>query len=55
LVTDRLREDSDVRGLCDKETIGKRTGGRPEKDGVSGVHVNMTNTPNTPIEVAERT
>jgi N-methylhydantoinase B len=37
------------------ETIGGGTGGRPGKDGVSGVHVNMTNTLNTPIEVAERT
>jgi N-methylhydantoinase B len=36
------------------ETIGGGTGGRPGKDGVSGVHVNMTNTLNTPIEVAER-
>ena len=37
------------------ETIGGGTGGRPCKPGVSGVHVNMTNTLNTPIEVAERT
>lgn len=37
------------------ETIGGGTGGRPGKHGVSGVHVNMTNTLNTPIEVAERT
>jgi N-methylhydantoinase B len=37
------------------ETIGGGTGGRPGKDGVSGVHVNMTNTLNTPVEVAERT
>ncbi|MEM1509220.1 MAG: hydantoinase B/oxoprolinase family protein [Thermofilaceae archaeon] len=36
------------------ETIGGGTGGRPVKDGVSGVHVNMTNTLNTPIEIAER-
>jgi len=36
------------------ETVGGGTGGRPGKDGVSGVHVNMTNTLNTPIEVAER-
>ncbi len=36
------------------ETIGGGTGGRPGKDGVSGVHVNMTNTMNTPIEIAER-
>ncbi|MCS7142289.1 MAG: hydantoinase B/oxoprolinase family protein [Aigarchaeota archaeon] len=37
------------------ETIGGGTGARPNSDGVSGVHVNMTNTLNTPIEVAERT
>ncbi len=36
------------------ETIGGGTGARPGKDGVSGVHVNMTNTMNTPVEVAER-
>ncbi|MEM1611917.1 MAG: hydantoinase B/oxoprolinase family protein [Desulfurococcaceae archaeon] len=36
------------------ETIGGGTGGRPGKHGVSGVHVNMTNTLNTPIEMAER-
>ncbi|NAZ14211.1 MAG: 5-oxoprolinase [Desulfurococcales archaeon] len=36
------------------ETIGGGTGARPYKDGVSGVHVNMTNTLNTPIEIAER-
>jgi len=36
------------------ETIGGGTGGRPFKNGVSGVHVNMTNTLNTPIEIAER-
>jgi len=37
------------------ETIGGGTGGRPGKNGVSGVHVNMTNTLNTPVEIAERT
>ncbi|ABL87314.1 5-oxoprolinase (ATP-hydrolyzing) [Pyrobaculum islandicum DSM 4184] len=37
------------------ETIGGGTGGRPNSPGVSGVHVNMTNTLNTPIEIAERT
>ncbi|MDW7974781.1 MAG: hydantoinase B/oxoprolinase family protein [Sulfolobales archaeon] len=36
------------------ETVGGGTGGRPGKRGVSGVHVNMTNTLNTPIEMAER-
>jgi N-methylhydantoinase B len=35
------------------ETIGGGTGARPNKNGVSGVHVNMTNTLNTPIEIAE--
>ena len=35
------------------ETIGGGSGARPGKDGVSGVHVNMTNTLNTPIEIAE--
>jgi len=35
------------------ETIGGGSGARPNGDGVSGVHVNMTNTLNTPIEVAE--
>ena len=36
------------------ETIGGGTGGRARSDGVSGVQTNMTNTLNTPIEVAER-
>lgn len=36
------------------ETIGGGSGGTPRKSGVSGVHVNMTNTMNTPVEVAER-
>lgn len=36
------------------ETVGGGTGGRPNGPGVSGVHVNMTNTLNTPIEIAER-
>ncbi|WP_338602593.1 hydantoinase B/oxoprolinase family protein [Sulfolobus tengchongensis] len=36
------------------ETIGGGTGARPNKDGVSAVQVNMTNTLNTPIEIAER-
>jgi N-methylhydantoinase B len=35
------------------ETIGGGTGGRPEGDGVSAVQTNMTNTLNTPIEIAE--
>lgn len=36
------------------ETIGGGSGARPNKDGVSAVHVNMTNTMNTPIEIAEK-
>lgn len=36
------------------ETIGGGTGGRPWGEGVSAVQTNMTNTLNTPIEVAER-
>jgi N-methylhydantoinase B len=36
------------------ETIGGGTGARPRGNGVSGVQTNMTNTLNTPIEVAER-
>lgn len=36
------------------ETIGGGMGGRPDRDGVDGIHVNMTNTMNTPIEVMER-
>ncbi len=35
------------------ETIGGGSGGRPVSDGVDGVHVNMTNTMNTPIEALE--
>ena len=35
------------------ETIGCGTGARPCCDGVDGVHANMTNTLNTPIEVIE--
>ncbi len=36
------------------ETIGGGSGGRPLSDGVDGIHTNMTNTLNTPIEVMER-
>jgi len=36
------------------ETIGCGSGGRPVGDGVDGVHTNMTNTLNTPIERLER-
>ncbi len=35
------------------ETIGGGSGGRPNGDGVDGIHVNMTNTMNTPIEAIE--
>ncbi len=35
------------------ETIGGGSGGRPTKDGVDGIHTNMTNTMNTPIEEIE--
>ncbi|MUM65173.1 5-oxoprolinase [Acidianus infernus] len=36
------------------ETVGGGSGGRPCKEGVSAVQNNMTNTLNTPIEIAER-
>jgi N-methylhydantoinase B/oxoprolinase/acetone carboxylase alpha subunit len=36
------------------ETIGGGQGGRPFRDGMSGVHTVMTNTKNTPIEALER-
>jgi N-methylhydantoinase B len=35
------------------ETIGGGSGARPDHDGVDGIHVNMTNTMNTPIETLE--
>ncbi|QIW24572.1 5-oxoprolinase [Sulfolobus sp. S-194] len=35
------------------ETIAGGSGARPNSDGVSAVHTNMTNTLNTPIEIAE--
>ena len=35
------------------ETIGGGMGGRPTKDGISGIHTHMTNTMNTPIEAME--
>lgn len=35
------------------ETIGGGSGGTPSKDGVDGIHTNMTNTMNTPIEEIE--
>ena len=42
------------RGWAFYETIGCGSGGRPCCDGVDGVHTNMTNTMNTPVEVVER-
>ena len=36
------------------ETVGGGSGARPNGDGVDGVHTNMTNTLNTPIEVLEQ-
>ncbi len=35
------------------ETIGCGSGARPNSDGVDAVHVNMTNTLNTPVEILE--
>src|SRR6185437_5271624 len=35
------------------ETIAGGMGARPDRDGMSGVHTNMTNSLNTPIEVLE--
>ena len=35
------------------ETIGGGFGARPDKDGIDGVHVGMTNTLNTPVEALE--
>lgn len=35
------------------ETIGGRSGARASKDGLDGVHVNMTNTSNLPVEALE--
>ena len=37
------------------ETIGGGMGAGPESDGLSGVHVHMTNTLNTPVEALEQT
>ena len=37
------------------ETIGGGYGGRPNRDGVDGIHAHMTNTRNTPVEVLETT
>ena len=35
------------------ETIGGGEGARPDRDGMDGVHTNMTNTANTPVEALE--
>ena len=35
------------------ETIGGGSGARPDKDGLDGVHVHMTNTSNLPVEALE--
>ncbi|MFB6105530.1 MAG: hydantoinase B/oxoprolinase family protein [Halobacteriaceae archaeon] len=35
------------------ETVGGGAGGRPDGDGMDGVHVGMTNTLNTPVEALE--
>ena len=37
------------------ETIGGGMGARPEKHGISGIQVHMTNTLNTPVEALEQT
>jgi N-methylhydantoinase B len=37
------------------ETIGGGEGARPDRDGMDGVHTNMTNTANTPVEALELT
>jgi N-methylhydantoinase B/oxoprolinase/acetone carboxylase alpha subunit len=36
------------------ETVGGGQGGRPDRAGMSGVHTNMTNTRDTPVEALER-
>ena len=41
------------KGWAFYETIGCGSGGRPNGDGVDGVHINMTNTLNSPIEIIE--
>ncbi|MCD6510808.1 MAG: hydantoinase B/oxoprolinase family protein [Thermoprotei archaeon] len=46
--------DEDGRGWTFYETIGGGMGARPGLDGIDCVHVHMTNTMNTPIEVLER-
>ena len=41
-------------GWVHYETIGGGQGARPWADGMSGVHTNMTNTLDTPVEALER-
>jgi hypothetical protein len=43
-VTDKLREDPDVKGLYDKETIGGGTGGGQERT-ASQAHTSVRPTP----------
>jgi N-methylhydantoinase B len=43
----------DGRGFTYYETLGGGEGARPDRDGMDGVHTNMTNTANTPIEALE--
>ncbi|MFW6104586.1 MAG: hydantoinase B/oxoprolinase family protein [Candidatus Bipolaricaulota bacterium] len=42
------------KGYTFYETIGGGLGGRPNQDGVDGIHCHMTNTRNTPAEVIEQ-
>ncbi|WP_040767555.1 hydantoinase B/oxoprolinase family protein [Sulfobacillus thermosulfidooxidans] len=48
------RDISHPRAVAYYETIGGGAGAGPTWDGVSGVHVHMSNTMNTPIEALER-
>jgi len=41
-------------GFTYYETIGGGFGARPDRDGIDGIQVGMTNTANTPIEALER-
>ena len=43
----------DGRGFTYYETLGGGEGARPDRDGMDGVHTNMTNTANTPVEALE--
>ena len=45
--------EGDEKGFTYYETIGGGFGARPDKDGMDGVQVGMTNTLNTPIESLE--